>query len=385
MKIIHLLNNWKWTERSELVIDLAASQKRLGHEVRFVCGKPPAGNESVPDVSLCASQKGLTDVIALSEMARHLKLFSVFRGVKKLRGILSSFKPDVIHSHMRNDHFLAGLAAAKDRETLMVRSVYNPNHLAHDLRSRWCYRSFTNGLIVVGEKVRQSALSRSFSPEKVEVIPPAVDLDRFSPARELTESVDFSLPEDCFVAGVVSRIRQTRRLDIPLEAIYRLKDQYPRLRLLLVGHGRTGAYETVIEKPAADLGVRDHIIQAGYCRGDDLVAAYRQMHVLLYPMPGSDKTCRTVREALAAGVPVIAPNMEFLPELIEDGQNGFLVSQSPEGFAAALQKLMDFPDTLQTLSGQALSSARERFDLLGQANKVLNFYSNLASKKPSGE
>ena len=140
MKIFHLLSNWKWTERSELVIDLAASQARLGHEVWFICGKPPAGDESVPDVSLCASQKGLQNVIALPEMTKHLKISYIFRGVKKLREIISSIKPDVIHCHMRNDHLLAGLAAGKKKNVPMIRSVYNPDHLARDLRSRWCYR-----------------------------------------------------------------------------------------------------------------------------------------------------------------------------------------------------------------------------------------------------
>ncbi len=378
MKIIHLLSNWKWTERSELVVELALSQRRLGHQVWLVCGQPSPEDGEVLDVSFHAGQKGLENIIVLPEMSKHIRIFSLLRGSRRLRGVFDRIGPDVVHCHMRNAHLLAGLARRKSMNPLWIRSVYNPEQVARDYRSRWCYRNCTRGIIVVSEKVRQSVLCRRFPVENVIVLQPGIDLERFSPERELADqTLYFELPDDAFVVGVVSRIRPTRRLDIPLHVIQRLKDQYPRLRLLLVGRGRPGAFERVIERPAAELGIRGRIIQAGYCMGDDLVAAYRRMQVLLYPIPGTDKTCRTVREALAAGVPVIAPDMEFLPELIENGQNGYLVDQSPQGFASALAELMDSPETLDNISRQALSSARERFNWGALAEKSLKFYERL--------
>lgn len=379
MKIVHLLSNWKWTERSELVIDLALSQSKLGEKVWLICGQAPPESRSVPDVTLHAREKGFDNIIALPEMTKHFRISSLSRGKKKIRDLVDNIKPDVIHCHMRNAHLLAGLACDKNNDTLWIRSIYNPEQVARDFRSRWCHRNCTGGIIVVSEKARQSALSQSFPLEKVEVIQPGIDLERFSPEKKLSGKLDFTPPQDCFVAGVVSRIRKTRRLDIPLHVLHQLYEHYPRLRLLLVGRGRPGAVEKVIERPASDLGVRDRIIQAGYCRGDDLVAAYRHMQVLLYPMPGTDKTCRTVREALAAGVPVIAADMGFLPELIQDGQTGYLVNQSPEGFALALKKLMDYPDTLKKISRQALVSAQERFGWHRLAEKTLHFYKKAKS------
>ncbi len=376
MKICHLLSNWKWTERSELVIDLALAQSNLGEKVWVVCGQAPPESESKADVAFHARQKGINNIIALPEMTKHLKILHAFRGAKKLRKIISTIEPDVIHCHMRNAHLLAGLMSKKSNNSIWVRSIYNPDQVDWDFRSRWCYRNFTHGLIMVREKVRQSALSRSFPLEKIEVIRPGVDLERFSPSRKLNAKTDFAALQGCFVAGVVTRIRKTRRLDIALNVLHRLQDQYPRLRLLLVGRGRPGAFEKVIEKPAAELGIRDKITRAGYCRDDDLVAAYRHMQVLLYPMPGSDKTCRTVREALAAGVPVIAPDMDFLPELIRNGRNGYLVHQSPEGFISALKKLMDSPDTLKKISRQALASAQKSFNWEHLAKKSIQFYKN---------
>jgi glycosyltransferase involved in cell wall biosynthesis len=125
------------------------------------------------------------------------------------------------------------------------------------------------------------------------------------------------------------------------------------------------------------MGIGNRIITAGYCQGDELVAAFRKMKVLLYPMPGTDKTCRTVREAMASGVPVIAPNLGFLPRLIQDRINGRLIDLNPESFAQALKELIDRPEHLKYLSQGALKSAQKRFDLSVQAEKTLQFYERL--------
>jgi glycosyltransferase involved in cell wall biosynthesis len=385
MKILHLLSNWKWTERSELVVDLALAQARLGEQVWLVCGQAPPESDPGTDVLFHARGKGLEHIAAWPEMTKHTRFTLLSRARGRIREMMDRVKPDVIHCHMRNAHLTAGLGCGKNSGALLIRTAYDPDRLGGDLRSQWCYRHFTRGLIVVTEKARQSAISRSFPPERVKVIPPGIDLERFSPARGLAGRTDFGLPQGGFVAGVVSRIRPERRLDIPLGALQLLRESCPGLRLLLVGRGRPGAVERVVEKPAADLGVTDRVALAGYCGGDDLVAAFRQMQVLLYPMPGTDRTCRTVREAMAAGVPVIAADMGYLPELVRDGRTGYLVKQSAEGFAGALKRLINAPDLSRQLSRQALASARERFDWKTLAAQTLKFYERVGSVQPSAE
>ena len=50
MKVLHLLSNWKWTERSEPAVDLAVAQSKLGAEIRFVCGNDVRGISGRRDV-----------------------------------------------------------------------------------------------------------------------------------------------------------------------------------------------------------------------------------------------------------------------------------------------------------------------------------------------
>jgi glycosyltransferase involved in cell wall biosynthesis len=166
-------------------------------------------------------------------------------------------------------------------------------------------------------------------------------------------------------------------LDISLKAIHTLAKIHPQLQMLLVGRGREGAVEMVVETPAREMDILDKIVKAGYCEGDRLVAAYRAMDVLVYASPGSDKSCRTVREAMAAGIPVIAPAIGFLPELIEDHATGRLMALSGESLAKILDELIQDEVKLREMGINSLKTALTRFSPLLQAERTLNFYQEL--------
>jgi glycosyltransferase involved in cell wall biosynthesis len=107
------------------------------------------------------------------------------------------------------------------------------------------------------------------------------------------------------------------------------------------------------------------------------VAAYRAMDVLVYPIPGSDKSCRTVREAMAAGVPVIAPEVGFLPELIQDHSTGRLMALAWESLAKILEELILDKAQLSEMGQRSLQTAIRRFSPILQAEKTLDFYHKL--------
>jgi glycosyltransferase involved in cell wall biosynthesis len=187
------------------------------------------------------------------------------------------------------------------------------------------------------------------------------------------------LGDDDFVLGLVTRIREARRLDVVLGAVARLAATRLNLKLLLVGRGQEQAIREVVVEPARRMGIADRVIQAGYCRAERLVAAYRAMDALAYPMPGTDPSCRTVREAMAAGLPVIASRIGVLPELVSDGRTGWLADGEPVAFAAALERLMADPAARANLSRVALETARARFSPERLGRQVLTFHERIAA------
>ncbi len=377
LKILHLLSNWKWTEVSEPAVELALAQKQLGAEIEFVCGRGPA-DRSKRRVDFNARLKNLASIHVL-EMPKHFRVLSTYKDFAALRPMLKRFQPDVIHCHKSNAHLTGFLSRGISKPPVIVRSCYDSEGPPHDLRSRLLHKIGTDGMVAINEKSKQLAIDRhGLSSETVQVIEPGIDLDRFSPQRNISEDRNrFGLKPGSFVMGVVSRIRASRRLDISLKAIHTLAKLHPHLQMLLVGRGREGAVEMVVETPAREMDILNRIVMAGYCEGDRLVAAYRAMDVLVYASPGSDKSCRTVREAMAAGIPVIAPAIGFLPELIEDHATGRLMALSGESLAKILEELIQDEVKLREMGSNSLKAALIRFSPLLQAERTLNFYQEL--------
>jgi D-inositol-3-phosphate glycosyltransferase len=293
-----------------------------------------------------------------------------------LRALLKRFAPDVIHCHKGNAHLMGSLSRGLSKPPIIVKSCYEAHGPPQGFRSRLLYKSGTEGLVVINERSRQKAISRNgFAPGAVQVIEPGIDLERFAPRRTISEDKNaFGIKPGSFVVGVVSRIRDSRRLDISLKALADLAQACPQLQLLLVGRGRDGAVEQVVEKPAREMGIRDRVVLAGYCEADRLVAAYRAMDVLVYARAGSDESCRTVREAMAAGLPVIAPAAGFLPELIEDHVTGRLMASSGRDLSQILEELVMDGDKLRSMAHKALETAGRRFSPQLQAERTLSFY-----------
>jgi len=380
MKILHLLSNWKWTAVSEPAVDLALTQKTLGAEVLFICGKSPEGHEY--DVLFHSRQKGFDNIEEI-RLPKHFQIHKAIQDARKLRKFINDFKPNIIHSHMKNAHFLGFLAIGKSKGPFSVRSCYDPEGPGSDIRSRILSKHFSDGLVVISKAAKQKAIETcGFLSDAILVAEPGIELERFSPDRETSDKrKDFGLAKENFVVGVVSRIRPSRRIDIPLAAIASIAARFPQLRFFLVGRGNLRNYKEVVEKPLKELGIADKVILPGYCRDDRLVSAFQSMDVLVYPIPGTDKSCRTVREAMATGVPVIAPEIGFLKELIEDGVNGKFMDLSSESLANVLSSLIKDTDKLKTMKHFALETAKRRFSMTLQAEKTLLFYEKLLNGK----
>ena len=280
---------------------------------------------------------------------------------------------------MLNAHLMAGAARGTDSQPYIIRSCYNPVKISNNIKSRILYKYCTDGLVLLDDTLKKKAVTAyNFNAETVQVAEPGIDLQRFAGNENISSKrAEFGLKKNHFVAGIVSRIRETRKIDIPLKALHILSDTFSHLRLFLVGHGRKGALDEVVNKPAVSMGITDKVILPGYCRGDQLVSAYKAMDLLIYPFPGTDKTCRTVREAMASGVPVIAPDTGYLPKMIDNNINGRLIEMTSENLAKIISDLIRDNKKLKQISQNAFITAQQKFSPELQAENVFSLYNKI--------
>ncbi len=149
---------------------------------------------------------------------------------------------------------------------------------------------------------------------------------------------------------------------IAVEAIKKVKDK--KVKLHVVGKG---AYLDELKKIA---GNDDRIIFYGYLNEENLNEIFDRCSYLVLPSLWQEIFGLVAIEALSKGLPVIASNIGAIPEIIKDGQNGFLFPPGDVDYLAEIiKKVTNDEKILLPLSKNSISSARN-FKFENQANII---------------
>jgi L-malate glycosyltransferase len=238
---------------------------------------------------------------------------------------------------------------------------------AQNAAFRFCRRVVCNSRAAAG-RLRAAGVP----DRKLVVIPnglPDVALAETPPA----------LPVDPWVLriGMISRMNDPiKNHDLFLRAAARLAPQFLQIRFVLVGDGpqRPG-----LEKLAQELSLGERVVFLGDRR--DVPAILAALDVSVLPS-SSESLSNVILESMAAGVAVVAANVGGNPELIEDGETGFLFPNGDEGkFAAALEKLVKQPDLRKQLGRNARERARLRYSIRTVRQQYQDLYDELLSEK----
>jgi glycosyltransferase involved in cell wall biosynthesis len=372
VRVLHLFANWKWTGPAEPAVNLAAALAQRGHEVTFVSGRPIA---DLPDrISEEAAARGLPVLRGL-ELSKHTRPLANRRDATTLARWLAEIRPDLLHCHTLNDHLVAARATRLAGASLpIVRSLYDGAVPRKSRRNRLALTRRTAMLLSASERVRRDTTERFGVPEdRTRTVEGAVDLARFDPRRPLPDlRVEFGIEPQDFVLGIVARMQPRRRFDVFFDALDRASVDVPRLRVLMVGRG-THMEKVAVERARRSL-LGQRIVFTGYRSGDEYVATLRALHAKVFLWPGSDGSCRAVREAMAMGVPVLAARVGMLDEIVTDGEDGILLPHDPEALAHAVRRLALGLAERDEMAAGALATAKARFDLVRQAEHVEGAY-----------
>lgn len=163
---------------------------------------------------------------------------------------------------------------------------------------------------------------------RLQVVPPGVDLERFSPfdREEKRQNLrkQFHLGAADFVVLFVGMNFELKGLSSLIAALAKAKAKEPErpIKVLVAGKGDQNRFRTI----AARAGVEDAVIFAGVQNlGIEKFYAAADIHVLL---SGFDTFGMTVLEAMAAGLPVIISQTVGAKDLVLDGIHGYIVDKN---------------------------------------------------------
>ena len=155
-----------------------------------------------------------------------------------------------------------------------------------------------------------------------------------------------------------------------LNAAARLKQDYPRLRLLIVG---TGDERANLEAQAAQLGIADRVVFSGFYQ--DIAGAFRAMDVFVQPSIDAEGFPTAVLEAQAAGLPVIASDIGGMGETMNVGVTGLLIPAADESaLADALRSLLDDPAQRASMAAAGRPWIESRFTMTGMLRQMGETY-----------
>ena len=224
-----------------------------------------------------------------------------------------------------------------------------------------------SGRIAVSEAAR-TTLVEHLGGDAV-LIPNGVSVRRFEKADPLP-----GWPGEGGALGFLGRIDEPRKgLSILLEAFGLLAAQRPGLRLLVAGRGDA---EEALEQLAPEY--RDRVVLLGQVSDEDKVRVYHSVDVFCAPNTGGESFGIVLAEAMAAGAPIVASDLDAFRRVLRGGQAGELFENgSAAGLAEAAARMLDDPARRATLAEAATLAVRD-YDWQVVARDVLRVYEAVA-------
>ncbi|MFB8788090.1 MAG: glycosyltransferase [Potamolinea sp.] len=287
--------------------------------------------------------------------------------------VLEEFKPDLIHVVNPAVLGLGGLYYAKVMQVPLLASYHThlPQYLQH----------YGLGMLegVMWELIKashnQAQLNLCTSTAMVQQLKErgilrldlwqkGVDTETFHPdlaSREMRKYLSQGHPEDPLLlyVGRLGAEKEIERIKPVLEAI-------PNARLALVGDGPN---RSVLEKHFADTPT--HFV--GYLSGKKLGSAFASADAFIFPSR-TETLGLVLLEAMAAGCPVVAARSGGIPDIVQDGVNGYLFNPEDEqGAIAATVHLLSQQSERETLRKNARDEA-ERWSWSAATRQLQNYY-----------
>lgn len=193
------------------------------------------------------------------------------------------------------------------------------------------YFRMLQGRIAVS-KPAYEFISRQF-PAEYEIIPNGIQVDDFVGAEQFGHLRGDGKVNLLFVG----RLEKRKGLKYLLSAFSRLKWDYPSLRLLVVGPGEPDADSLRI---ISERNLKD-VEFLGRVSDEDKFRYYKSADIFCSPATGKESFGIVLLEAMAAGVPIVATNIEGYSSVIDDGVEGLLVPpKDDDALAGAIAQVL---------------------------------------------
>lgn len=371
-------------QRSINVLHIICSLPLGGAENQVVTLASALGSDRYTIHVCCLRREGVqasalrargVQVVALDMRLRYWPI-----GAYRLYRLIERLKPQIVHTHL----FEAGIWGGIVGTLAGVHVIMTTEHgmfywrKPHHILVGRLVNHLTDKRIAVSEEIRQCYIkNQGGAAEKIITIPNAVDVERFSGLTSRNQlrrqlGVNASSP----LVGTVARLVSAKRLDCLLETARLVCETVPQARFLIIGDG---PLRDELEDQALQLDLTPEYVRFLGSRQDvpDLLSAL-DIFVLSSEREGLPVA---LLEAMAASRPVVATQVGGIPQVIQDGHNGLLVSpHDAAGLANAILTLIQDSALRESMAREAYRTVEGRFSTKVIAQQIVALYDSLLEK-----
>ena len=333
-----------------------------------------------------AAAKGVKPII-IPQLRRNIDPVGGFIALLKLYRLMRRQKPDIVHTHTATAGLLGRLAAKLAGAPVILHTFHG--HVLRGyfgpLRSKalvWMERflaRLSDRIVTVSEGQRRELAGYGIaSLEKITVVPLGFELEDLlaceSHRGELRH--ELGLAAENKLVGIVARLVSIKNHRLFLQAAQVVAEAVPQARFLVVGDGEL---REELEAYTCDLGLDEKAFFTGWRR--DLAHLYADLDVVALTSI-NEGTPVSLIEAMAAGVPVAATAVGGVPDVVVDGETGYLVEAGDmRGMASAIIELLRNPEKAREMGQKGREAVYPKFAAQTLIANVAGLYAELLRQK----
>lgn len=365
--------------------ELGGAQANTLHTVRHLDRRRFAPSLiTSPDGPLAGEAAAIPDaeIVFVRDLVREIRPLTDWQAADELVRVLQALAPDIVHTHSSKAGVLGRWAARRAGVPVVVHTVHGfPFHDHQSLIARSVFvgvervmaRCTDRFICVSHADIAKGERHRIFTSERVTLIRSGIDLSacRSASGQGVALRDALGVPDDAPLVGMVACFKPQKDPVTFVRIAAEVHRELPEARFLMVGDG---ALRGAVEAARRAAGLDDVVLLPGWRRDIPAVMDACDVVALTSLHEGLP---RVVPEAMACSRPVVATAVDGTPELVTDGETGYLVPPGSVRMAAdRIMQLLRDPDAARQM-GEAGSRRVAAFDIDAMVRRQEELYLEL--------
>jgi len=381
VKVLHIITRLILGGAQENTLFTAIGQHdNPDMDVTLLCGIDPGPEGDLHNQAHTAGVK----LVLMKRLVRPIRPLNDLINLYELYRFIRKERFDVVHTHSSKAGISGRIAAKMAGVPIIIHTLHSL--VFHEYQAAWknwlyillkkVCAPLSDALISVNQKTIDGAIAENIGrPEQYIKIFSGMPLKKFLNIRDELTVADakerLGIPRDAPVVGKIARLFALKGHEQFFDMVEVVAKVEPRAYFLLVGDG---LLREQLEARARQMGIAERVVFAGLVDPDDVAAHIQAMDVVVHTSL-REGLARVLPQAGAVGKPVATFDLDGAPEVVRDGNCGYLVPpKDTDALAVKVIELLGDPELREEFGAAGRVFASQHFLVEHMVREVNQVY-----------